>query len=119
MDTASKTVAYLLGNIYPKKSHQPPQPLQPPRPPQPPQPQPPQTHPQPPKGAPNNFRQTRPQPRYIQTTIFPILKGMAQLFLQSDVEKFNIKAATLLNPTRIWQQEAKKRKYSLFYALRL
>ena len=112
MDTASKTVAYLLGNIYPKKSHQPPQPPQP----QPhPHPQPPQP-PQPPKGAPNNFRQARPQPRYIQTTIFPILKGMAQLFLQSDVETFNIKAATLLNPTRI-QQEAKKRKYSLFFAL--
>ena len=94
MDTASKTVAYLLGNIYPKKS---------------PQPQP--------KGTPENFRQARPQPRYIQTTIFPILKGMAQLFLQSDVEKYNIKAATLLNPTQIWQQEAKKRKYSLFFAL--
>ena len=108
MDTASKTVAYLLGSIYPKKSPQPPQP----QPPQPPQPHPPQ----PPKGAPTNFRQARPQPRYIQTTIFPILKGMAQLFLQSDVEKFNIKAATLLNPTRI-QQEAKKRKYSLFFAL--
>ena len=103
MDTASKTIAYLLGSIYPKKS---------PQPPQPPQPQPPQ----PPKGTPTNFRQARPQPRYIQTTIFPILKGMAQLFLQSDVEKFNIKAATLLNPTRI-QQEAKKRKYSLFFAL--
>ena len=96
MDTASKTVAYLLGNIYPKKSPQP-------------QPQP--------KGTPENFRQTRPQPRYIQQTIFPILKGMSQLFLQSDVEKFNIKAATLLNPTQIWQQEAKKRKYSLFFAL--
>lgn len=98
MDTASKTVAYLLGNIYPKRSHQPGF-L--------------------PKGAPENFRQARPQPRYIQQTIFPILKGMAQLFLQSDVEKFNIKAATLLNPTQIWQQEAKKRKYSLFFALRL
>ena len=89
MDTASKTVAYLLGNIYPKKS---------------PQPQP--------KGTPE--RQARPQPRYIQQTIFPILKGMSQLFLQSDLEKFNIKAATLLNPTQIWQQEAKKRKYFLF-----
>ena len=88
MDSASKTVAYLLGNIYPKMSHQ-----------------------SGPKGAAKKFRQTRPQP------IFPILKGMAQLFLQSDVEKFNIKAATLLNPTRIWQQEAKKRKYSLFFAL--
>ena len=99
MDTASKTVAYLLGNIYPKKSNQP---LQPP---------------QPPKSNPENFRQSRTQPRYIQQTIFPILKGMAQLFLQSDVENFNIKAATLLNPTRIWQQEAKKRKYSLFFAL--
>ena len=108
MDTASKTIAYLLGSIYPKKSPQPPQP----QPAQPAQPQPPQ----PPKGAPTNFRQARPQSRYIQTTIFPILKGMAQLFLQSDVEKFNIKAATLLNPTRI-QQEAKKRKYSLFFAL--
>ena len=96
MDTASKTVAYLLGSIYPKKSAQPGF-L--------------------PKGAPENFRQARPQPRYIQQTIFPILKGMSQLFLQSDVEKFNIKAATLLNPTQIWQQEAKKRKYSLFFAL--
>ena len=101
MDTASKTIAYLLGNIYPKKA------------PQPPQPQPPQ----PPKGAQKNFRQARPLPRYIQTTIFPILKGMSQLFLQSDIEKFNIKAATLLNPTQIWQQETKKRKYSLFFAL--
>ena len=81
MDMASKTVAYLLGNIYPKKSHQP--------------------------GA---------LPKSAQQTIFPILKGMAQLFLQSDVEKFNIKAATLLNPTQIWQQEAKKRKYFLFLA---
>ena len=93
MDTASKTVAYLLGNIYPKKSPQP-------------QPQP--------KGTPENFRQARPQPRYIQQTIFPILKGMSQLLLQSDVEKFNIKAATLLNPNQIWQHEAKKRKYFLF-----
>ena len=101
MDTASKTIAYLLGNIYPKKA------------PQPPQPQPPQ----PPKGAPKIFRQARPQPRYIQTTIFPILKGMAQLFLQSDFEKFNIKAATLLNPSKIQQHEAKNRKYSLFYDL--
>ena len=101
MDTASKTVAYLLGNIYPKKS---------------PQPQP-QPQPKDLKGTQENFRQARPQPRYIQQTIFPILKGMSQLFLQSDLEKFNIKAATLLNPTQIWQQEAKKRKYSLFFAL--
>ena len=86
MDTASKTVAYLLGNIYPKTSHQPG-----------------------PKGAAKTFRQTRPQP------IFPILKGMAQFFLQSDVEKFNIKAATLLNPTQIWQHEDKKRNSSFIW----